>query len=860
MFRELEYQKKVFCTLDYYLNILSEQKVNADKVEKLAKENPDVAVPIPDFAEITFKILKSDRRLPNSRLNIPFSPRYDGCKRSVPNITLKVPTGGGKTWLALKSTSKILNSYLKQDKGFILWIVPNEAIYTQTLKHFKDRDHPYRQSLDRASAGRVKILTKTDMLNVRDVSTHLCVMILMMQSANRRTKEFLKIFRDRGDVYGFVPAEGEQHKHKQLKQSIENLDCYQGNLFLQVKDSLGNALRIIRPLVVMDEGHKAVSDLAYETLYDFNPSFVLELTATPKDVDIRSDRNARTRRYANLLVEITGQELDVEGMIKMPLILDPRQGDDWKAALLAAVTKLDALQKMALQYKSNADHYIRPILLVQVERTGIDQRDNHHIHAEDVRDWLLQTSFNASEVAIKTAQQNDLKITENLDLLSPTNQIRVIITKEALQEGWDCPFAYVLCSLASRSNVNAMTQLVGRILRQPYAQKTNIPELDQCYVFTHQSRTQELVEAIKKGLKKDGLSDLTIQVIADLNPDAKQEKNTVQRRLIFEKEKIFLPKILVKNCEKLRNLDYETDILCKTDWSAFNPALISQKINDDQYTGQRQLQRISLMEEKNIAHESIESLPELTYFDPVLAVRQISDIVINPFVGREIVGKLMKEYDNINIDKAKMGRMSSSIVEALRIMLEVEQNKQAENYFKQAVKNGDIQFRLRVDGNNWVMPETIISEKPIDEYPLPIQRSLFDPIYKTDLNKQEREVAVYLDEQKTLGWWHRNIARHHYGLQGWRRGFFYPDFIFSVAPDGKTSKLVVLEMKGEHLSGNDDTEYKKAVMSILSDNFDWDNTLPVGNLTLENQGKSVMCELILIKEWKAELSKHFNTT
>jgi len=88
----------------------------------------------------------------------------------------------------------------------------------------------------------------------------------------------------------------------------------------------------------------------------------------------------------------------------------------------------------------------------------------------------------------------------------------------------------------------------------------------------------------------------------------------------------------------------------------------------------------------------------------------------------------------------------------------------------------------------------------------PLQRSLFSPIYKGDLNQQEREVAVYLDAEKSLRWWHRNVARSQYALQGWRKERIYPDFIFGVLPGGAYNagdRLVVLEMKGEHLEGLD---------------------------------------------------------
>ena len=405
----------------------------------------------------------------------------------VPNVTFKVPTAGGKTYLAVNAISRILGRYLGRNTGFVLWVVPNEAIYAQTLKNLKNRDHAYRQVLDRASANRTRIMEKGDHLHAMDVEGHLCVMILMLQAGNRENKETLRMFRDRGDVNGFFPAESEQQTHEAMLEAVPNLDHY-ADFGQMVKDSLGNALRLIRPIVVMDEGQKATSQLAFETLYGFNPMFVLELTATPKNV---KGKDGAPDRLANLLVEVMGRELYSEDMIKMPLNLKTLRGDDWKSTLNAAVDRLRDLQLVATAHRGDTGRYIRPILLVQVERTGKDQRDGQHIHAEDVREWLMTAGFDDAEIAVKTAEQNDLTQPENQDLLSETNRVRVIITKAALQEGWDCPFAYVLCSLAASSNLSAMTQLVGRILRQPDATKTGIDLLDECHVITHHARNQK---------------------------------------------------------------------------------------------------------------------------------------------------------------------------------------------------------------------------------------------------------------------------------------------------------------------------------------------------------------------------------
>ena len=862
MFRQLDYQDRVLSTLDAYLDLLKEKKTRADKVAALAAQDPDLGLAIPDFTKEAWETMKAAGKLPASRAAIPFSPRIDGCERPVPNAVLKVPTGGGKTWLAVSAVSRVMGRYLDRNTGFVLWIVPNEAIYTQTLKHLKDRQHPYRQALDRAAAGRVKIMEKTDRLDARDVETNLCVMLLMLQSANRETQDSLKMFQDRGDVHGFFPPEGEQQAHQAAIDRTPNLSAYMG-MFPMVKDSLGNALRIIRPVVVMDEGHRAISDLAFGTLYGFNPCFVLELTATPQDVQPRGGRNPREGRYANLLVEVTGRELDREGMIKMPLNLDPRQGNDWKATLNGALAKLNALDAEARQLRADTGRYIRPIMLIQVERTGADQRESGHIHAEDVKEWLLTAGFDQAEIAIKTAQQNDLNDPENQDLLSPTNRVRAIITKQALQEGWDCPFAYVLCSLAASANLKAMTQLVGRILRQPGALKTGVEALDECHVITHHADTATVVSAIKDGLEQDGLGDLVLRVTQDDKSTSGKATRPIKRRPAFATTEIYLPKVMVVESGEARELDYETDVLSALDWRGFDPQEIADRVPENAQAAESQLQRIRLSEDGDelFVGETVADNAQILAFDPAHAVRMISDIVPNPFVGREIVGATLAALRARGFDDAKLGLLASLIVEELRKGLDAARSARAEALFKAEVAAGRIQFRLRLDGRNWRMPFSIDTTEPENARQLlnraggPLEKSLFAPVYENELNGDERDVAVYLDGEKTLSWWHRNVARTQYGIQGWRKAKIYPDFIFAVQRDGEAKRITVLETKGDQLD-NLDTAYKREALSFLSEHFQWDKTTPVGELELVNNGETIEGTLILMSQWQAKLPTH----
>ena len=858
-FRQLEYQERVLDTLDAYLTHLRVEKHRADEIKALAASRADLALPVPDFTKRAWEALRSQGKLPKSRTSIPFSPRTAGCGDPVPNAVLKVPTGGGKTWLAVSGVSRIMGRYLGRNTGFVLWIVPNEAIYRQTLKHLRDREHPYRQALDRAAAGRVRVMEKADRLDRRDVESNLCVMLLMLQSANRETKESLKMFRDRGDVHGFFPPEGDQQAHRRVLARTENLDAY-GRMM--VKDSLGNALRVIRPVVVVDEGHTAISDLAFSTLYGFNPCFVLELTATPKDVRARGGRNPRSARYANLLVEVTGREMDREGMIKIPLNLEPRQGTDWRSTLNAAVAKLDMLNAEADKFRADTDRYIRPIMLVQVERTGKDQLESGHIHAEDVREQLLTMGFDEAEIAVKTAEQNDLKEPENHDLLSPTNRVRAIITKQALQEGWDCPFAYVLCALAASSGMTAMTQLVGRILRQPGAERTGVKALDECHVITHHAETKRVVDAIKKGLERDGLGDLHPLVSQD--EDATEVGNRphkIDRRRALASTAIYLPKVMVTDGDEVRELDYEADVLSRIDWRGFDPRTIAAGIPENAQAADALLRRLEFTEKGDVS-ETIAGTLEVAAFDPVHAVRMILDIVPNPFVGREIVGKLFDALRGRSFDDRKLGGIARLVVEELRKGLDSERDRRTEALFREGVEGGRIQFRLRLDGRDWQMPSQFDASEPPGSSQFltrsggPLQRSLFEPVYRSELNQDEQDVAVYLDGDAAVTWWHRNVARTQYGIQGWRKQKIYPDFIFAVQEDGADGRIVVLETKGDHLN-NPDTTYKRKVLDFLSSNFGWDDSIPAGQLELvAANGHTVECALILMSEWKTKLPQY----
>ena len=315
-----------------------------------------------------------------------------------------------------------------------------------------------------------------------------------------------------------------------------------------------------------------------------------------------------------------------------------------------------------------------------------------------------------------------------------------------------------------------------------------------------------------------------------------------------------------------RELDYETDVLSNIDWRGFDPKDIAARIPENAQAAESQLQRIRLADsgEEVFVGETVSESDEILAFDPVYAARIVLDIVPNPFVGREIVGRLLAALRSRGLDDRKLGRLAALIAEELRKGLDAARDMRAEALFKNEVVAGRIQFRLRLDGRNWRMPFEVDTTEPINAPQLvartgaALEKNLFSPVYSNDLNSDERDVAVYLDGEDALTWWHRNVARTQYGIQGWKKGKVYPDFIFAVQTDGTANRITVLETKGDHLD-NLDTAYKRDVMFFLSDNFSWDDCTPAGELELvKNDGDNVQCTLILMSEWKTKLPEFLN--
>ena len=327
--------------------------------------------------------------------------------------------------------------------------------------------------------------TKQELLNGQNfnptaVTEQLSIMVLSYDSFRGRGKEGLKAYQENSNLAAFAKVLGTP------ENPIEKAD----------ETALFQVINQLNPLVVVDESHHARSELSIEMLANFNPCFVLDLTATPK-------------KRSNIISYVDAVQLKAEHMVKLPVIVYNRGSQ--AEVLMDTIDLRDKLEEIAAAEYQNGGKYIRPIALFQAQPKGKEDATTF----EKLRAELVNTGIPAEHIAIRTADVNELK---NVDLLSPDCPVRYIITVNALKEGWDCPFAYILASLANKTSQVDVEQILGRILRLPYTAEHRAKALNMSYVLTSSNDFNDTVQQIIRGLNSAGFSDRDYRLAEPVEP------------------------------------------------------------------------------------------------------------------------------------------------------------------------------------------------------------------------------------------------------------------------------------------------------------------------------------------------------
>lgn len=422
----------------------------------------------------------------------------------VPYVCIRIPTGGGKTILAAHAIPLIANILLHQDKAVVLWLAPTNTIVEQTASALKNRRHPYREALDAACGGRVSIVTGPEALYLQRATLDSDTTIIVSTLAALRITdtEGRKFYEANGALMAHFTGLAEAQLRMLSDESDPSLTA----------PSLANLLRLHRPIVIMDEAHNARTPLSFDTLQRFAPSCVLELTATPA-----TDHNPTKQLFAsNVLHSVSALELKEEAMIKLPIKV--RCQPQWKTAIQEAIARRNELEEFARKEQEATGEYIRPIILYQAQNEGDE------ITADFLKQTLINDfKINEHEIKIATGKNDELAKDENAGkpVLSPQSPVRHIITVQKLKEGWDCPFAYILCTMSNISARTHVEQILGRVLRLPNARLKHHDALNHAYAFVTHTNPHATVLSLTELLEHNaGFSnfDASISVTEERAP------------------------------------------------------------------------------------------------------------------------------------------------------------------------------------------------------------------------------------------------------------------------------------------------------------------------------------------------------
>ena len=785
----------------------------------------------------------------------PSLGHYQDIMPGVPNLCFKVPTGGGKTYLACNAIHPIFEALPHTKTKAVVWLVPSDAILSQTVKALQDSSHPYRQKIDVDFGGRVEVYTKQQLLNGQQfnptaATEQLSIMVLSYDSFRGRGKEVLKAYQENSNLAAFSKVLGKP------EFPIANAD----------ETALFQVINQLQPLVIVDESHHARSELSLEMLQNFNPCFVLDLTATPK-------------RSSNIISYVDAVQLKAEHMVKLPVIVYNR---DSQAEVIADTIDLrNQMERIAEAEQERTGRYIRPIALFQAEPKGKAENTTF----EKLREQLVGVGIPAEQIAIRTADVNELK---NVDLQSPDCPIRYIITVNALKEGWDCPFAYVLASLANKTSRVDVEQILGRILRLPYTKENRQGALNMSYVMTSSNDFNQTVQEIIKGLNNAGFTDKDCRVADSVTREVPEEpleqlniSRTVEPVSAAKDEPEIIEIDVAAIAEELKQRQRRpapttTTMLEEALKAGEEYANTMQQYSKDPYMAELPTEvreKVNTYRVKPDFAEEIANLSIPQFFRKVpdtLFTEGMAELLDCEQLGDGFSLK-GKAYDidfgtaDDEIRKVDVRENEGGLPKAFK-MEEAEQrvfkayfdSLPAENRVRQckgiifgllnkidAVDAGELQLYidLIVDGMSkdqlaalekaprgyaqkikekiealltehykktfahWLQTEEIVCE-PSYHFPKAIHpqkeiSTIGGSLYTAEeaMNGLEMDLVMELTALPNVRWWHRNISRHGFCINGFIN--HYPDIVLMT----ENGKVVLVETKGEHLK-NDDSRDK----------------------------------------------------
>jgi type III restriction enzyme len=801
-------------------------------------------------------------------------PFYKSVISGVPHVCMKVPTGGGKTFLAANSIKPIFDSMPNIHPRAVVWLVPSDAILTQTQYTLMNTEHPYRKKIDVDFENRVEVYSKAQLLNGQNfnptsVNEQLSIFVLSYDSFRTSKKDGRKAYQENGNLAPFS-------RYRKNDQML--LDDTDETALIQV-------IRMLNPLVIVDESHHATSKLSVEMLNNFNPSFVLDLTATPKE-------------GSNIISFVDARQLKKEQMVKLPVIVYNRKSQE--DVFLSAISIRMKLEAEAKREQLESGRYVRPIVLFQAQPKNSDDSTTY----EKIKKTLVEIGVPDEQIAIKTANKDEIKST---NLLSEDCPIRYIITVNALKEGWDCSFAYILATVANRTSTVDVEQILGRVLRLPYAKANKKDVLNLSYVITSSQDFYGTLDKVVTGLNSAGFSskdyrvedaieelenaeniadsiqihveDIINQTDVKIDEDEIPDVNTNRLKEQISTMIQDTTNIIKENSNYEKNNESPADKMLETAisqnivyWEEMESAEevgmteVPQETRDkmkifrmhDVYISEASSIRFpqfvietepslfsvhnySLLEKENLyvgftlkdkdvqidfssvdteiakvdVDDSTDTVPKAwrlqgfdssymkEWFDAQPSEKKLyhcKELIckklssFNVINDRELRAYVDRVLDNMTEDQLTELEQSpypyiKKIEDKVKNLLYIHAKKVFSDWLEQDIITCKPEYQLA----SFITPTSTISSIP---------KSLY--VEEESMNEYERKVVWELSALENIKWWHRNISRKGFAING--SITTYPDLIVMT----KSGKILVLETKGDYLD-NDESKSKAEI-------------------------------------------------
>lgn len=607
------------------------------------------------------------------------------------SIILKAPTGSGKTIIIADFLLQFVSNRKDNRTFSFIWAAPRKL----HLQSKEKLENFYREN-------RVLECSDVEELTEKKISENE-ILFLNWESINKKDNVFIR-----------------------ENENDFNLTSIINNTFEEGRDII---------LIIDESHHTATAENTKGLIEIMNPKITIDVSATPH---LSSDN----------VVKVKFEDVVAEGMIKEKISLNPglkenklegQSSDEF--VLKEALKKREELKKL---FESIDKDNINPLLLIQLPDSSTLDFSNKKAEIENLLSAKFDINTNNGKLAVYLSEDK-----RNLENISKNdNEVNVLLFKQAIALGWDCPRAYILVLFREWHSEKFSIQTVGRIMRMPEIMHYGIEELDKGYVYTNIANNNIIIE---EELARDYFTIYTSR-----RNEKYQKIDLVSYHIMRQRETTRLN----TECIKIFN----------------NQAL---KYNLANKIDKKVTSIIDHIPKNGIIH--LEKVG--TNFNPVDIVNDISLSKTNIELESAFKSFIQEALHSGGMfpEQRSVGRICSSIYqffkdelrmdyrEAQRDIMAIVLSEKNSQHFKDAINNTLVQYKLKYpkaknksieNEDLWNIPSKIELNANHEERKLKTKKSILNPYFESTIKSKtwetEKSFIEFLDNHNSVEWWFKN--------------------------------------------------------------------------------------------------------